>query len=455
MVSNLWAASWDVVPAELKNVVRMVWLPANPSFFKAEPLSTPPKLDGVISELLSLPEGKRYLFAWYFGQGLHSDPKDAFADGSPSPWIANAILKAGNQFNAMLASIAKRVRIDGVVLDSEDHGQFSSWSINLAKLVSDKRFAATQSSKIIGSEIKDPSLGFQSNYIARYAWDTENGRIFASYANRNLANRTRPYFPNCKFCNYQGCRVTAENAVPDQNGHSYPSDSLVGTSNSPALYGAINQLGTVAAIDTKDPTKTFFGEGPRIERTPWGSFLTDVQTARAVTRSSTAGLQPWVASPLYAGEKGEVYYPSDPRYHEEMLRHVSLLNIENFLYFNPFGMFTRLTAGGGTATSNKQAEDGLYLDGVLGEINATIAGRDRKILTTDRLSWLSDVVISSVGFADGTSLLRVTVKPGINQVVLDGKDIIKIPDGTVGTWVSWGSHKVPTVSTKSNVNEAS
>jgi hypothetical protein len=273
--------------------------------------------------------------------------------------------------------------------------------------------------------------------------------------NRNFTSHIQSRFPGCKFCNYQGCKVTPENAVPDENGHSYASDSLVGTSNSPALYGAINQLGSVAAIDTKDPTKIFFGDGPRIERSPWGSFLVDVQTARAVSRSSMAALQPWVASPLYSGEKGEVFYPSDPRYHQEMISHVALLNIENFLYFNPFGMFSRLTAGGGDATSRKQELDAKYLDDVLTDINGTIAGRDQKILTTDRLSWLTDVVVSAAGFGDGTSLLRITVKPGIKQVVLDGNVLVNIPDGAVGTWVNWGSHKVPSAKTQLNVNEAS
>jgi hypothetical protein len=81
-----------------------------------------------------------------------------------------------------------------------------------------------------------------------------------------------------------------------------------------------------ASIDPLDKTHVKFGGAVPLGRSPWLSFLMDVQMARAVRRADAAPMHPWIASPSWQGDKvGTAGYPADKRYYDEMIRHVALL----------------------------------------------------------------------------------------------------------------------------------
>ncbi len=461
----VWAAAWSGVPADLKNVHTMAWLRDGGKFFNADDASGLPPLDDVVRDLKALPRGRRVVFLWHYGNGLYTHPADTFnvpADGSgrgaKGPWATNAADTMKDQWTQILRTIRSRgATIDSVVIDNEEMGKFSSWAISgktLKQIMQDERsaqaFMGTDPVRPHLSRLGDGSAGFGQNYDARTAWDSYNNKIAASLLNEAIYEPLKARFPRAKCSNYGGMVMSPAEAVPELNGHVLPLSSTVGTHSAPVLYGALGQVCDVWAIDGNDPTRLRYGFGPRIDRSAWGSMLMDVQTARAVRRSTREPMQPWIAPAEWDGDTpGRIGYPTDPRYHAEMVRHVAMLDVDNFLYFNPAPAFGK---GSAKEVEQRQARAARDLDVLFDEINKSIEGCTDSVLIKDRLKWNTKVVVSALPQRSGGMLLRITVAPGVSSVTLGGGQVVDFPAGTVGKWVNWAGRTVPEVRANENSN---
>ncbi len=285
-------------------------------------------------------------------------------------------------------------------------------------------------------------------------WSKSVNTFTTALLNKVLWEPTIENFPNVQGSNYAAYNSGSSFDSPrDLNGHSDYNVAIFGSACAPVLYGVIGQLATAWSINPSDPTRILFGATSNaqymISRSPWNSFLLDVQNIRSIKRNSpNTPITPWIASVKYAGvyqagvsEAGAppvgyadvtAGYNSDigytfgsagnSAYYYEMIRHTSLYGTKAFGYWNYSSLNIGLTAHIS------------LLNSTFNEVNTNLGGYTTQTADSTALSWLSQYVASGAPKPDGSYLWRVTVKPGLT--LLANGITLSSSSGTVGTWIT-------------------
>ncbi len=355
--------------------------------------------------------------------------------------------------------------IDWMMLDVEAGPElFSSFSVRgvtglTAAFANNANFIQTW----YGAESLNSQLSIDGATISRIhlpppatdyvVWNKATNVLTTKLLDEVLWQPTVQVFPNVQGSNYSSYNSGSSTDVPrDFNGHPNYEASKFGSASSPVLYGVVGQLATAWKINPDNTTQIIFGSTTdsnyTVSRSPWNSFLLDVQNIRTIRRNDPAtAFTPWIASVKYTGTDqagvcgalpppvgyADVIsgYNSDigltfsaagnSAYYYEMVRHVSLYGTKAFGYWN----FTSATIG---LTQHAQ-----LLNNVITDVNDRLGGFTVETADSTAVSWQTDKYVSGAPKPDGSYLWRVTVKPGLT-LVADGVTL-STDIGTVGTWI--------------------
>ncbi|MSR42282.1 MAG: hypothetical protein EXS10_10355 [Phycisphaerales bacterium] len=457
---GIWVTAWSNVPGGLRYVTPMVWLRDTRSGFEnfGNSGTQPLPIDRVAQELRQLPKGRRAIHLWYYRDGLLTDPSDRipqFAAGMRSPWPTNAETRIRSQWAvALSALVSAGAKPELLVLDNEEAGHLTNWHLTpsqISVVMDDARFNDAFLQASTASVSSSPSLYTGATYAGPQsgpgylAWNLVIQSITNEVMDRALWQPARARFPELKGSNYQASKISAAHASPDFNGHAQPLNHRFGTSSAPALYGMLEGAARYCSIDPADRTRLRLGVGGTpIGKNAWMAFLLDVQTGRAVRRSDAAPMQPWICSPSWVGDAvGTTCYKIDPRYYDEMVRHVSLLRTETFLLWNP----PELVGGVETTISrDRRHAEARALDIVLSDINRRLNERPAEPLDASRLPWDARIIATGAKVGANSYLWRVSVKPEVRSFqVGSGGPIVQLPAGAVGVWLTSARPELPTL----------
>jgi hypothetical protein len=164
-----------------------------------------------------------------------------------------------------------------------------------------------------------------------------------------------------------------------------------------------------------------------------------LQVLRGAKRGApNVPIRPWIGSP-YFSEAGNIFYTSfwsDSTENfglwKETVRHIALHDVETIYYFNA-----------GEDTSAKRLDGLTALNSILSEVNTLSGGyKIGSCVSTDRIDFLSEYLISGKYTNRNTYLWRVTPKPGVALEHPDGTILDLDSDG--GAWVETETSTVPT-----------
>jgi hypothetical protein len=285
-------------------------------------------------------------------------------------------------------------------------------------------------------------------------WNKAVNSLVTAFLEEVLWKPTVSLFPDIQGSNYSTFNSgSSTDTYRDLNGHPNYDTSVFGSAASPVLYGVIGQLATAWKINPNDTTQIIFGATTDsnyiVNRSPWNSFLLDVQNIRTIKRNSpNIPFTPWIASVKYtgvdqagisnsapppigyadvtAGYNADVGYTfgsaGNSAYYYEMVRHVCLYGTKAFGYWN----FNSATNG---LTLHAQ-----LLNNVISDVNTRLGGFTIETADSSPVSWQTDKFISGAPKPDGSYLWRVTVKPGLT--LLANGITLSTNIGTVGTWLT-------------------
>jgi len=356
-------------------------------------------------QLQSRSPGEAVIFLWDAGRGLYRHGRDAARtpDGKAtrysSLWPDNGIADTKARVRKFFEEFkAAGGRVDYLVLDFEEG--MSNWVLKpeaVRAIAADPRSAPVK--KKLGfdfEKILNPWAG--NEYLA---WNALMDALTAQALNKAIFEPVRELFPNVQASNFNMAVLTPENVVPDWQGHLQHSPAHFGTRGSHSMYGEIGLLGE----------RTLAGSKP-YGREPFAALRWDLNTARAILRSSNVPFDPWIAPRDW--EKSS--YQRTP-YYQELLYHLALSGAGNFLFWNP-----RETAGGSD-------EGDLLLNACVGTIHEKLGRKQRGKATLEMMPWDAEVVATGLELGDrvlwrisSSSLLRdVRVQPGGPILQMNGR----------------------------------
>lgn len=445
---ELYALAWRPVPAGCNFVTQMIRLEGSfhPGFLTSSLVSLP-SASAVAAQSRAVPAGRAAIQWWRYSNSLfYPDPLGSVgttpsAPAFPLPWDAAAVNSVGTEWAAWLQQYKNAGgRLDLLIGDCERWGMFTSWSLSngqIQRIASDSR----ASQPYFGAPALTTMLaGVNINAVKSYTqttdylkWDAAMGTLTAAAMKKSVWDPAVAQFPSLRGSNYGGTNSLVSPA-PDLNGHPVPANNVVGTASSPVAYGEMEGIAQSWFIDSADPTKLSKTGSVRLTRTPWNAFLLDVQRGRACKRSAPAlPLHTWIALQSWRGRvAGFVPYPSDLRYHDEMIRHYALLGTETFLYWNPDPV-------PGDPQMNFSEADrtagATRLNGVLADLNTRLDGVIVNVATTAALRFDSKIVTSGAQRRDGKWIWRTTVDPTVRRIRDQTTGAIANLDATgVGRW---------------------
>jgi hypothetical protein len=435
---DIWVTAWRRVPPGQDLLVEMVRLEGE--FVPGRP-NRPPAPADIARRTQLAPKGRASILWWRYANSLFAYEADALDRGVASPWVDGAISQLKGEWEPWLDEFRRAGgRLDVLVGDCEQIAKFRSWNIppsDIPRIVSDPRaqrpyLGVEPLASLVGTldpaKVKNATPG--GDYLV---WNRVMGRLNAAAMDRAIFQPACARFPSLVGSNYLGMR-TVDRPAPDLNGHLQPEDCIVGTHAAPSCYGQIEQVATSAFIDEADPTKVSRSGRDRLPKSPWTSFLLDVQLARSCVRSAPdVPLAPWIAQASWTGDRGEVPYPSDRRVWDEMVRHLSLCRTEFFHYWNPPEVFG---PAADSAMQQRIADQcSMRLINVLRDVNGQTLGRVEQAITSEPLSLRAEIVTSGARRIDGKYVWRTSVKPGI-VALRDAKtgSTIQLAGGELGRW---------------------
>lgn len=424
---EIYGLSWRSVPRNCNLLTQMIRLEGHfhPGFQTSSLVSLPNPAT-IAAQTRTMPPGRAAIQWWRYSNSLfYPDPLSgpiAPTPAFPLPWDTNAVNAVIAEWNTWLLQFRNAGgRLDVLVGDCERWGMFSSWSLSntqIQRIVTDPRantsyYSSPPLTKLLeGTNISMVKSFAQTTDYLR--WDRAMGTLTAAAMKKAVWDPAVAAFPNLKGSNYSGMRML-DNPAPDLNGHPMFSDNIVGTAASPVAYGELECITTAWFVDPNDPTKLSKTGTKRLERTPWHAFLVDVQKARACKRSApSVPLQPWIAFQGWRGRiAGLVPYPTDQRYHDEMVRHLALLGAEVFLYWNP-------ESNGADRDINwsetERTAGAVRLNGVLADLNTRLDGVVFATATTAAVRLDSQLLTSGAQRRDGKWIWRTTVSPEVRRL---------------------------------------
>jgi hypothetical protein len=441
---SLWAATWKPFPADCTTLTEMIFVGGQ--FTPGKPNQMPDPVAAAARSKLA-PPGRATLHWWRYSNSLFGVPIDnAVVRGSPSPkiptpWSNFAAPETRREWTEWLRRFQRAGgRLDYLIGDYEQWGLLKNWGLPKGAAVviaADPRaqrplWGAPPLATLLEGVRADRVDDFMQfpDYLG---WNRAMSRLTSAAMNYAIFEPAREAFPNVKGSNFAGVRML-DKPGPDANGHPQAWDNVFGTASAPAEYGMIEGSARAWFIDPDDPTRLSKKGTRRIAFEPWFSFITDIQQARSCRRTAPElPLQPWVAFSHWPGMTGQVAYPADQRYWDEMVRHFALHGAEMFNFWNPTTVDNPET--GPWATVPDRDGGARRLDRVLRDLNTRLQGVVVRHATSAPISYLADVVTSGGQRPNGSWIWRTTVKPGV--VALRDRrtgSIVSLDDGAVGRW---------------------
>jgi hypothetical protein len=434
------------------------------------------RLNAIIDKLKDLPQGKRAYVMTRYNQGpIYNEVADRFANGEQSPWAEFAGTTLDNDITTLFTRIGASGAIpDYISLDMEQNNfvfQYTALTNNHSGITLDIQtvfgitsdakynqtwYGLTSFANLYKNTITGQTFGFDNiingvfhpqttrDYLY---WDRAVSGLFDTLQNKFIVEPLKEIFPNTKISNYDSFVIsdggTAGNYY-NYNGHPEISSSTVGDGISPVLYAGWNFPGVYGIYndDTTKIVRTDYAGTTAFASNAWNHFLLLIQNMRVAKRDNpNTPIRPWIGSPYFAepaiglDAKWTDSTENLGLYHES-IRHLALHDTEMFYYFN----------GGNPVAEDTQLKMQTALtrvNSVLQEINTIKGGyQPNKCVTTDRIDFLTEYVLSGAGTTKGTYLWRVTPKPGILLERLDGTVIDLDSDG--GAWVETETSSAPT-----------
>jgi hypothetical protein len=443
---EIYCLSWRSVPRTCNLLTQMIRLEGHfhPGFQTSSLVSLPNPAT-IAAQTKTMPPGRAAIQWWRYSNSLfYPDPLSgpaAPAPAFPLPWDTNAVNAVTAEWNNWLQQFKNAGgRLDVLVGDCERWGMFSSWSLTNAqiqRIASDTRanqpyYSSPALTKLLdGTNVSMVKSFTQTTDYAK--WDCAMGTLTAAAMKKSVWDPAAALFPGLRGSNYAGMQTTTNPAF-DLNGHPILANNIVGTAASPVAYGEMEHIATAWFIDPSDSTKLSKTGTKKLDRTPWNAFLLDVQKGRACKRNApNIPLQPWIAFQGWRGRiAGFVPYPSDLRYHDEMVRHFALLGTEVFLYWNPEsnGVDSDINW-----TETERTAGATRLNGVLADLNSRLDGVVFAAATTEPLRLDSVVVTSGAQRRDGKWIWRTTVSPEVRRLRnLTTNAVVSLDATGVGRW---------------------
>jgi len=423
---RLHAFSWSAVPADCRHITPTVWIKKDSDPVEIAKLS------------LERPEGHRALFSWDLHHGLLDNPDDRCrtAAGELAPhlgvWPEHGVEAVRARFDDFFRRFKDAGgQADLMILDFE--GGFSNWHMDsktreerCLAIQNDPRFPGL--AKKLGFSDMRTVANFRSgrNYLK---WNAVTAGLVDDALNRAVFAPVRKHFPAIECSNYGSYVTTEPNAYPDLHGHNQWRDGIpMGTHQSRSFYTSIGQLAAVK-LDGMNP----FGQSP------FAGLLLSINGLRAMMRSSAVPIQPWIAWQRYMGEPGRPSTVGNTPYYRELVIHLALHGVEEFLFWNPHPWRKDQRP-----ESLSMPKDEKLLDDILTDLNQRLSIAGRKPVTTEAIAWDTRVIASGLQVADRV-VWRFTFSPEARELkaTLDGQPVTIGPaDGEVGTWFS---HPVATL----------
>ena len=428
-----WAWCWDAPSARDRHLVPMVWVTPRavpPGVLRANFGVSRPGQTWVVSQAApraaaaasrKLPRGRVALFMSGAGQSLFKDPLDMCRTAAgevthfPSPWLKAGATRVACQIARFFRQYkADGGRLDFLVLDFENTMEYDEVSRAQVRAIGkDPRSAGLE--RRLG--FSDLASIFRAGKDRRVWVEVMRQRV-DNALRRAYFQPARSVFPGLHGSNYgdhiQGGNGEALTPVPNINGRYQPQLAHFGNVQSPPMYGKIN----LAAW------KPIHGRAYRLS--PFGVLRWHIMQLQAFHRASKMPIVPWVSYASY--HAGDVPYPVfQNRYYEELIYQLALRGVDQFLYWNP-GPF-----GGHRGTSPR---DNQVLDHCLAVLNAKFGPKPGRMLHTGPIRWTSKILVAARMTSSRTVLYRVTVAPGITEIVEEPTGRRVSTRGRAGFWVS-------------------
>ena len=389
-------------------------------------------LDELAARLLARPEGHRALLwrSWSNETIPHLHPSDVTIPGAsdepaqPGLWWDAGAAETSEVVRAVLRGLATRgVTLDWLVIDLE--WNVSNWSIGTC----DSSDAAQRAREIsrwnaIAEDPRTPALlaewssrfgvdltrEFRADLCPmaygteRYlAWNAFMQERVAAYYERAFVDVARAVFPAIRVSNYDFSHNDPAFAVPDLNGHDtmrFGRGAVVGTHQSPACYGILDQVSTRIVPRISDTTI--------YARTPFNAVRLAINEyrARALARPDVP-VAPWVAPADYV-EAGRAPHGGTPLWAELML-HLGASAPDVLLYWN-----------------NSIAPSGdidAAFESALTEVNRVVGCASRAIAVRGIAPWDAPWLVSGLS-VDGRRVWRFTPEDESTALVREGRDLV-------------------------------
>ncbi len=407
------AYAWSPVPDGLSNVLPMHWLRLDKDTdLQALAQATKIALD-------AMPNGHRVLIIGALHTTLSHHPKDRLvdglgntphcfrSDGSAVPyqslWWDHGVAEVARLLDAFFSHYAAiGGRLDVAVLDFE--AGLTLWALHrtarqrygcgilhlLDAIARDPRIAAIQHE--LGFRDLRPIAYWNTN-DSYLRWDGLMRARVNDYVNRAYYAPLKRHYPAVKMSNYGDYYQARHFQIPNRYGqakHRHYDGAHVGTHQARSFYGWL-EIVPALEFDTLGVTES-----------PFSALRYDVNKMRAMKLSSTVPIYPWVSNKEFAD--------SDLRttdLYQELIFHIGLSGVENFLFFNP-----DTTDTPATPTSNR------LLSHSLQELDRYIGHPDRVARIPAAIDWHSDYLLSEMR-VKGRSVWRFTPDLRADQSIAD------------------------------------
>ncbi len=442
---ELWAATWRPVPSDCTLLTPMLFLEGS---FTPGRTNTPANPRDFARRSLQLPTGRVAVLWWRYSNSLFATEADSARVGGlpsktiPTPWATIAAPAVREEWRTWLRDFkAAGGRMDYLVGDDEQWGAFKNWNLTQSEVMALANDPRAAEPRYGAAPLRALLKGVRIDMVTKFSesddyllWNKAVGTLAAAAMNFAIWQPALAAFPKLRGSNFEGVRTT-EHPGPNSNGHAQPDDNIFGTNAAPAQYGANRGAAQAWFIDPTHPTKLSKHGSNRIALSPWFAFLLDMQQGRACRRSAPkVGLNPWIAPSSWRNApSGDVAYPDDPRYWEEMVRHYALLGSEMFNFWNPTSIESGTTQI--HLAAQQRDEDARRLNRVLLELNRRTLGPVVAQASVAPLSFRAQLLTTGAQRRDGTWLWRTTVEPG-TTALRDRRSgtVVTLESHSIGRW---------------------
>ncbi len=386
-----FAYSWREVAGGLDSIVPLHWL----RWSDLSDMSSALRRAKAAAD--AMPPGHRALFSWDLHNSMAHHPQDVLRDATGSPAVCRDPSGRGAPYpgvwwergraevRARFAEFFTRYAaiggaVDVVVLDFEQvpttwflyqQAQRNACGIEayFAAIAGDPRFGRL-AGRLGFAELERVIHWYRGDEYLK--WNGVMHELFAEQVNAAVYEPVRSVFPTVKMSNYGFYYQDPSHHLPDLNGHHkhrYYAGVHIGTHQSRELYGWLGNVSRLK-LDGRVP----------YERNPYNAFRYALNKVRAMKLSSSVPIYPWIS---YKRFKDSLLRDSD--YYQELLLHIALTGIEDFLYWNPLSVDPPASDA-----------DNRLVDRTLKELDRLLGVQDRRTLVERLVGWGDDWVLTGM-----------------------------------------------------------